>query len=313
MAAIESTPESEKYLSLERNADGNTRFATAEALDIPVDGGTVRVYHVPPAEPETTRSEEALRPVVFVSGWGTIPTSFSDFYGAVPAQADIYHVETREKSSSVIVRRGSVFTMDRIAADVRDVMTGLGLSKRDPVLMGTCFGSAVILHGLARDILRAPTVVCMDPMDRLWFPRWLINVLRPIMPAAILWLFRPPMRAIVLAGMKEPVQRKRAKDFIDSATIWKWRKAAVTVRNWDFFELAHRIRQRVYVVNGSHDRFHNSEMFPKMARSIPDGRFVLIPVGESRRERLMGVTAGVFAAADPGDTVPEAIVPFVAT
>jgi hypothetical protein len=303
----ESNPASETYLSAASGGDGLDRILGADVMNVPVPGGTICVRHVLPLG----GSSSSLRPIVFVPGWGTIPESFGDFYSAVPADAEVFHVETREKPSSSIARRGSEFTMDQVAQDLGIVLEHLGLNSRSPVLMGTCFGSAVILHALATGVADAPTIVCVDPMERLWFPLWLINLLRPLMPSPILWLFRPPMRAIVLAGMKEPIQRKRAKDFIDSATIWKWRRAAISMRKWSFFDIGHLIRRRVYVVNGSHDRFHNSHMFPEVARAAREGVFVRIPVGESRRERLMGVTAGVFASHDATDTPPAQIAPFV--
>ena len=203
----DSTPEADQFLTLVRGGDGGARFRTAEAIDVPVEGGTIRIYRIP--------GSGSGRPVVFVSGWGTVPETFNDFFGAVSPDTEIYHVETREKPSSRIERRAARFDMDQISADVGIVMDSLGLNDRNPVLMGTCFGSAVILHGLAQGILDAPTVVCVDPMVRLWIPRWLIVVLRPILPTFLLRFLRPPLRALVLAGMRAPVQRARAAVFIN--------------------------------------------------------------------------------------------------
>ncbi len=64
-------------------------------------------------------------------------------------------------------------------------------------------------------------------------------------------------------------------------------------------------------MNASHDRFHNSDLFPGVARAIPDGVFIRVPVGESRRERFMGVTATIFAAATAGADVPPPLSGFV--
>ncbi len=299
----DSTPEAARFLATVRGGDGTAWFRTAEVIDVPVDGGTIRVYRVP--------GSGTGRPVVFVPGWGTVPETFNDLYGAISPDTEIYHVETREKTSSRIDRRTARFDMDQICADLVAVMDHFGLNDRVPVLMGSCFGSAAILHGLARGILDAPTVVCVDPMVRLWVPRWVIVAVRPFVSAFVLSLLRPPLRALVLAGMRAPVQRARAAAFINSATIWKWRTAAIHLRDWDFFDLAAQIRRRVHVLNVSHDRFHNSDFFPGVARAIPDGVFIRVPVGESRRERLMGVAATVFAESAPTEGVPSAISRFV--
>ncbi len=299
----DSTPEADRFLALVRGGDGGARFRAAQAIDVPVDGGTIRVYRIP--------GSGSGRPVVFVSGWGTVPETFEDFFGAASPDTEIYHVESREKPSSRIERRAARFDMDQYAADLRTVMHHLKLNGRDPVLMGTCFGSAIILHGLAAGVVDAPTVVCVDPMVRLWVPRWLIVVAILIVPPFVLRILRPPLRVLVLAGMREPVQRARTASFINSAVLWKWRKGAVYLRNWNFFAIAAQIRRRVYVMNASHDRFHNTDLFPEVARAVPDSVFIRVPVGESRRERFMGVTATVFAATTAGAGVPSPLSEFV--
>jgi pimeloyl-ACP methyl ester carboxylesterase len=300
----EATDEADRFLDTVRGTAGDSRIMDAPAIDVAVEGGTVRVYHVP-----GTGSGSA-RPVVFISGWGTIPESFDEFYGALSREVELFHVETREKTSSRIVRRAARFDMDRFATDIRDAIHALQLADRNPVLMGTCFGSAVILHGLASGILDAPTVVCVDPMVRLWMPRWAILFLGSL-PVFVVRLLRPVIRAIVLGGMREPVQRERVAAFINSSVIWKWRKGALQTRKWNLFDVVSRIRHRVYVLNGSHDRFHNSDLFPGVAQAIPDGVFIRVPVGEAKRERLMGVAASVFAATDAEAGVPPTIEEFV--
>jgi hypothetical protein len=176
--------------------------------------------------------------------------------------------------------------------------------------MGTCFGSAVILNGLARGILDAPTVVCVDPMVRLWMPGWVIVFLSSL-PVFVVRILRPLIRAIVLAGMGEPVQRGRVVSFINSAVIWKWRKGALQTRKWNLFDLVAEIRHRVYVLNGSHDRFHHANVFPGVAHAVPDGVYLRVPVGEAKRERMMGAVATVFAATEAGVGLPAALREFV--
>lgn len=105
----DSTPEADQFLALVRGGDGAARFKTAEAIDVPVDGGTIRVYRIP--------GSDRSRPVVFVSGWGTVPETFDDFFGAASPDTEIYHVETWEKSSSRIDRRGARFDMDQLSAN----------------------------------------------------------------------------------------------------------------------------------------------------------------------------------------------------
>jgi len=283
---------------------GARRFASAQAVEVPVRDGTIQVYRIPPLVAGGTR------PVVFVPGWGTAPEGFHALFASIPDGVELYYVETREKRSSRLSRSSASFTMDQFGEDLAAAMSCLDLIPRDPVLAGTCFGSAVIMHALSRRLVDVDTAVCFDPMVRLWVPRWVIRLFGPFVPPFLLWLLRPIIRTFVLAGMREPAQRARAAAFINSAEVWKWRRAAIATRDWSLFDFAGDVPQTVHVVNGSHDRFHDSRLFPDVASALPHGIFVRVPVDESRREQLMGLVAAEFAA-QSGHATPEAITPFV--
>lgn len=132
-------------------ADFFDRELTGE-LYIPVDGGEIRCFHHAPANPE------GARPVLFISGWGTIPEGFSDFFNAVAGRIECFYLETREKNSSRIQRSGTDFSMDQQARDIQKAVQHLGLADRDFVMIGTCWGSTMIAHGLARGIIDSATV-----------------------------------------------------------------------------------------------------------------------------------------------------------
>ena len=83
------------------------------------------------------------------------------------------------------------------------------------------------------------------------------------------------------------------------------------MRKWNLFDHLSRVENRVYVINGSHDRFHDSAVFPAVARAIPDGVFIRVPVGEDQRERLFGAVAGAFARADSASGIPPGLREFI--
>jgi len=284
---------------------GAKRFGAAVVSNVPVESGSICVYHVPAV------GRAARRPVVFVSGWGTTPDSFPSFYSAMAPDTEVFHVETREKGSSVLNRKTASFSMDQFAVDISAAVEYFTLQSRDPVLVGTCFGSAVIIHGLSQGLINVDSVICYDPMARLWVPRWVIRIIGSTFPPSVLMALRPTFRRIVLAGMKEPVQRARSAAIIDNAEMWKWRRAALALMDWNLFDVAESVSQRVHVVNGSHDRFHDSTLFPDVAAALPEGVFVRIPVDESHREQLMGIVTSEFAAHEDTST-PPAINAFVA-
>jgi hypothetical protein len=64
-------------------------------------------------------------------------------------------------------------------------------------------------------------------------------------------------------------------------------------------------------VSGSHDRFHDSSIFPRVAAALKHGVLVLVPVGEDHREALMGAVASIFSHEPERNDTPEELVPFV--
>jgi hypothetical protein len=173
--------------------------------------------------------------------------------------------------------------------------------------MGTCWGSTIIAHGLARGILSAPTTVLYDPMHRLWFPDWLLRTLVPAVPIGIWRLLKPAAKAVALWGMQEETQKQRTALFIDCADLWKWRRTALQVRETNLYNIAPEIPDEVFVLNGASDKIHDQSHYPRLAAGMPRGRFFYLPVDESQRELLMGWIALQFSKVRAEQTPPEPV------
>lgn len=312
-------------------------WAKAEEIYVPVEAGRIRVlHHVPEAEegageePDSGKNggieTEAQRPVVFLPGWGTVPEGFRDFFDEIDERLEYYYVETREKNSSILDRKAAKLDMDTMAEDIGAVLDYVGLApagqqasreKQGPrpeggdfLLMGTCWGSTVIAHGLARGILSAPTVVLFEPMHRLWFPRWILDWIAPLTPSWLWTALKPLGKRIAFLGMKEEVQRRRAEHFVDNADLWKWRRAAIAVRDLDLYRSVGSIEQEVFVIDGVEDRIHAPGHAPGLAALIPKGRYFHIPADESQREHLLGTMARSFTGVFAADSPPASIADF---
>lgn len=271
---------------------------------LPVEDGEIRVFHHLP------KNSIGRRPVVFLAGWGTTPEGFRNFFDVVNDRIEYYYIETREKNSSRLDRSRAQMGMDQQAQDVERVLqselqtvdTG---ELRDFVLIGTCWGSTILAHGLARNILSAPTAVLFDPMHTLWFPKWLLKWVVPLTPLWLWNLIRPLGKRIALRGMDEPTQRRRAELFIDNATLWKWKRSGLQVQNVDLYRSMPQIRQEVLVMNGVRDKIHDPQHYPRLAALIPEGRFFYLPVDESQREQLLGLASVLFAQVTKDEGLPE--------
>ena len=274
-------------------------------LMVPVDGAELRVFHF------ATRDPGARRPVVMIPGYGATPEGFQDFYAALRDKAELFYLETREKSSSRITGRRADMSVGRSARDIQQVLSFLGLAgSRDFVLVAPCWGASIVLHGLIEGSLEAPTMLVADPMHTLWFPKWILRYVSPALPAPALLALRPFFARSMLGDMQEPAQKLRAYSFIYGADLWKWKKAAEAARDFELFGRLSGIGREVFVLNGTNDKIHDQRHYPRVAMEMPRGRFISMQTNERHRERLFGVAALEFARVSAEDELPASLARF---
>jgi pimeloyl-ACP methyl ester carboxylesterase len=308
--ALQLTPE--QTAQVQRMLAGLDRTApefwdpdNGKHIMVPVDDAEIRVIHLRPERPETAR------PVVFIPGWGVVPEGFQEFYSALHGKVELYYVETREKASSRILSRPVDMSVSQSARDIQAAMDAVGLREQDDfVLVGSCWGSAIILQGLIEGVIRAPTIVAIDPMHTLWFPKWLLRYVSPVTPVFVTGLLKPLLRRSLIGDMKEKSQKRRIDLFIDAADIWKWKKSADAAVDFELFDNLRGINQEVFVFNGTTDKVHDQKDYPRMARELPKGRFLYLEADESERERLMALAALEFSRVSAGEGLPATLKTF---
>ena len=276
----------------------------SKCIYVPVDDGEIRVLHVKPKNPISKR------PVVLLPGWGGIAEAYADLYEVIHDLVEFYYIETREKKSSRLNRKKAKMNMTQKTKDIGEAIKYLGIENDDFVLFGTCWGGAVVLQGLLDKSIDAPTIVTHDPMHTLWFPKWFLRYIAPLLPVFVAEMIKPILRRVQLKGMKEKVQRQRAEAFIDNAEGWKWKKAAQAVKDFELLGNLSPIEHEVFVVNGTQDKVHDQISYPAMAKEMPNGRFVYMKTDESLRERLMGITIREFSKVNSEDGLPSSLSDF---
>jgi hypothetical protein len=281
------------------------KSGAVKEVTVPVDGAELRVFHSVSCDPS------ARRPIVMVPGFGATPEGFQDFYAALRDKAELFYLETREKSSSRITGRRPDMSVSRSACDIQQALSYLGLAgSRDFVLVAACWGASIVLHGLIERSLDAPTVLVADPMHTLWFPKWVLRYISPILPAPVLLTLRPIVARAMLGDMEEPTQRERAYSFVYGADVWKWKKSAEAARDFELFDRLSGIGREVFVLNGTRDKIHDQRHYPRMAMEMPRGRFISMQTNERHRERLFGVAALEFARVSAGEGLPPSLARF---
>ena len=275
----------------------------SKSFDVPVDDGKIRVYHIKP------KNIVSKRPLVFVPGWGGFKEHFHDYYKSLHNKAELYYVETREKNSSKL-NKNAKMNMHQKAKDIQDVINYFKLKNKDFILHGTCWGSAIILQGLIENSLEAPTIIAHDPMHTLWFPKWILKYVAPVLPTFLVKLMKPFFQWMQLRGMKEKVQRERAEYFIKYADVGKWKKTAIAVKDFELFGNLSGIEKTVFVTNGTVDKVHEQLNYPKIAKELPNGRFIYMETDEAQREKLMGLIAFEFSKISMDEDIPQSLKEF---
>ena len=176
--------------------------------------------------------------------------------------------------------------------------------------MAPCWGASIVLHGLIEGSLDAPTVLVADPMHTLWFPKWILRYVSPVLPAPVLLALRPFVARSMLGDMQEPTQKLRAYAFVYGADPWKWKKAAEAAWDFELFGRLSGIGREVFVLNGTNDKIHDQRHYPRIAMEMPRGRFIYMQTNERHRERLFGVAALEFARVSAGEGLPASLARF---
>ncbi|UYP47629.1 hypothetical protein NEF87_003914 [Candidatus Lokiarchaeum ossiferum] len=291
--------------SQNKNAPNFWHKNICDELYVPVDDGEIRVFHYLPKDPISKR------PLVFIPGWGVNPAGFQDLFSAIYEKVELYYIESREKKSSHIRFWESKFDMHQKAKDISATITYLDLNEKNYVLMGPCWGGAVIMQGLMDKVLtKAPTVITVDPMHRLWFSKFALKWITPFIPTFMFTLLKPIIKWFKLHNMHEPTQKSRAEAFIADAVMWKWKRAAQQVNEFELFGNLSAVDKEVFVINGTNDLIHDQRDYPKIAAELPKSRFLFLGTDESNRELLMGMVAEEFTKILQNDQIPPSLLPF---
>jgi hypothetical protein len=123
-------------------------------------------------------------------------------------------------------------------------------------------------------------------------------------------LLRPILRQAMLGDMKESAQKQRIFAFVNSADIWKWKKSAEAARDFELFGRLQSLSRELFVLNGTADKVHDQSHYPRIARELPGGRFLFVPVDESHRERMFAAVALQFARLSATDGLPASLAAF---
>ncbi len=275
-----------------------------KVIYVPVKNGEIRLIHHKPRNPIS------IRPILFIAGWGTSLEVFEDMYEVFYNRVEFYFLETREKTSSKLFKRRAKITMKQNTEDIKEAIDYLQLNQTDFILMGSCWGSSIILDGLIERVFTAPTIICFDPMHKMWFSRFLLTFIFPPLPIFIIRWIKNIVQYFSLRKRKDEIQAQRLDYTFNNCDLRKWKNAAIPARKFHLFGRLSAIKEDVFIFAGTEDNIHDKRFYPPMAKEIPNGRFFYMETEESNREYLMSAIPLEFSKIKSTEGVPEILTNF---
>lgn len=267
---------------------------------MPVPDGHVRVLHHRP------QHVQASRPVVILPGFAATVPPWQGCYAKLQGHTEFYVIETLEKSSTRIQGRSHDLSFLALARQADAAVRALDLPGRDHVLMASSLLATSLFAGLPHGLLDAPTKVALDPLRKMWFPRFFLRWFLPLVPEWFVDWARGPVAQIALRGMAPP-QKARAEAFLEAADPYRWKRAAMHNATFDLFDVTPQVTQQVTLLLGVGDKVHDDSVARRAASELPSARLLVVPSDPLVRERMAGAVLAELARCTAQDPLPPAL------
>jgi len=219
-------------------------------------------------------------PIIFIPGWISSVTGWIPVLRELSAHHRIVYLETREKVSARIPSGPyPSFTMDRLVADLIEVMAVELELDEDHVLMGSSLGSTVILDYLGRGSTPPITSILIAPNAEFRLPSWVLPVAR-VVPTPAFSLLRQLLKwyltRFVVDAEAEPEQAARYRQSLDDAEPRRLTANARALADYSVWERLAGIQSPVVVITGESDAIHHRGDMDRMIEVLPNGRLEVL-------------------------------------
>lgn len=226
-------------------------------------------------------SPESDAPVIFVAGWVSNVTGWTDLLRGLAPKQPVFYIETREKQSArVEINKPTPddFSIKRISIDLINICENLPVDMGRAVLMGSSLGATALLEALKYNAMPARAAFLIGPNTEFKAPpvlKYLIHLhhssYHMIKHIAIWYL-----RTFRVDAKKEPEQMKRYEETLRTAHARRLKlsaKAAIMMHYtiWPDIETVGIPAALAYAPS---DKLHTAENIQKLAAALPRGSMV---------------------------------------
>ncbi len=245
------------------------------------DGSQIRTLTT--EAPEETCNNFTL---VLVAGWVSIVLGWDDFLQEAKDFFNILYVETREKATSKVPKKGK-FDLDRYALDIKEAIEYHQLKEKDTIILTTSF-SAILVALMLKNLGINPYLsILVGPIERISLPlaiklaliilpSWMFNLIKPI---GFCWVRK--------FKTEDEYQAARYIRAISDSDPRKWKKTIKHVafaKFWDFYE---GLENNILVIDESEDPLHDTEKTNKIASLMINSRLIDIKTNRAAHSSPM--------------------------
>jgi pimeloyl-ACP methyl ester carboxylesterase len=240
------------------------------------DGAALRVLEFRPAA--QGNPEDPV--IVFVPGAISPLPLWLEILEVLTARFSVVYVETREKNSARLPDVRNVdFGMDRMRADLKEVIAEKVPGDRLHCLVGASFGATVILEHLAKGVRSPFATILIAPNSDFRVPAWLLIPAR-LIPVSLFFAVKPVLKwyygGVLVDVEKEPEQAARHREMIESADFPRLKSAALAIQSYSGWETFPKVTQPVVVATGKSDTVHDLSKVKKIVSALPNARLTIM-------------------------------------
>ncbi|HDP80153.1 MAG TPA: alpha/beta hydrolase [Spirochaetes bacterium] len=210
--------------------------------------------------------------IVFVAGWISMISGWKGVLRAITPRYRTLYLETREKASSILPEeRGVSFAMDRLSADLEEVIAQAVPPKKDFFMAGSSLGATAIMEYLLTEGRKPLAAMLIAPNAEFRFPPVLghiVPALHPSMYLAVKPLIKWYLKNFRIDSKNEPEQMKKYETTLDAADPYKLKPNAIALRNYSIRDRLQGIGTPVMIVGALTDKLHGREVLEEMTRKM---------------------------------------------
>lgn len=253
-----------------QDADFSYRYLTVE------DGVELLLYEWRPRDP---RTED---PLIFVAGYISHINGWADLLRRAVKRGPVYYLESREKSSARIARKGlrrDDFNIERMAGDLVEVCGQLPVDMDRAVVAGSSLGSTALVEAMKHGGIKPKAAFLIGVNAEFHFPWFAPAILKlpTFLYHVVKYLLFWYLKYFRVDGKREPEQLERYRATVLRANPLRIKLSGQSLRRYRIWDELETVRTPVAVAYAESDKLHGSDNIKRLAKALPRGRAMVCP------------------------------------